>query len=183
MRTSKPLTSLPPASTERVLLLKSRLRALTWIVIIGLVLSGLTALPLPQEIEWIARTAGLSGGSSPSPSGPLGLWLLRVRAALLEMDARYPFVFYGGDWLAFDHFMIALAFVGPLRDPARNVWLYEFGLLASAAVVPFAFVMGEVRGIPVFWRLIDCAFGAGAFVPFWFCRRYALELDRLRRNA
>jgi hypothetical protein len=95
------------------------------------------------------------------------------------MDARYPFVFYGGDWLAFGHFMIALSFVGPLRDPVRNVWIYDFGMIACVLVIPFAVIMGQVRGIPVFWRLIDCSFGVSGFMPMWYCRRYARELDAI----
>jgi hypothetical protein len=42
-----------------------------------------------------------------------------------ETGRRFPFVTYGTDWLAFGHFVIALAFVGALRDPVRNRWLYQ----------------------------------------------------------
>ena len=80
---------------------------------------------------------------------------------------------------AFGHFVIAMVFIGVLRDPVRNRWLFDFGLLACVLVIPYAFVFGGLRGIPVWWRLIDCSFGVFGFLPLWFCRRWALELERL----
>jgi hypothetical protein len=29
----------------------------------------------------------------------------------------------------------------------------------------------------LWWRLIDCSFGVIGFVPAWFCRMWARELD------
>lgn len=69
--------------------------------------------------------------------------------------------FYGTDWLAFGHVVIALAFIGPLRDPWRNRWVAEWGILACVLVIPWALVFGPLRGIPFFWRLIDASFGFG----------------------
>ena len=76
-------------------------------------------------------------------------------------DAHYPFLFYGTDWLAFGHVVIALAFIGPLRNPWRNRWVVEWGILACVLVIPWALVFGPLRGIPFFWRLIDTSFGFG----------------------
>ena len=73
--------------------------------------------------------------------------------------------------------MIALAFVGALRDPVRNIWLFSFGLIACACVVPYAFVFGAIRGIPFWWRLIDCSFGVFGIIPVWLCRKWADELS------
>lgn len=81
-------------------------------------------------------------------------------------------MFYGTDWLAFGHFMIALASGGALRDPLRNRWLYQFGMIACAAVPIWAFVFGPIRGIPVWWRVIDASFGVIGFVPMWLCNRW-----------
>jgi hypothetical protein len=44
-------------------------------------------------------------------------------------------------------------------------------------VIPYAFIFGAVRGIPVWWRWIDCSFGVFGFIPLWFCRRWARELE------
>ena len=102
---------------------------------------------------------------------------MRVRDALAQVQSQYPFLFYGTDWLAFGHFVIAIAFVGAWRDPVRNRRLFNFGLIAYALVIPHALIFGGVRGIPVWWRLIDCSFGIFGFVPLWFCRKWAKELE------
>jgi hypothetical protein len=100
-----------------------------------------------------------------------------IRTAAAKTQQEYPFLFYGTDWLAFGHVVIAVAFLGALRDPVRNRWLFDFGLVACAMVIPWAFVFGTVRGIPVWWRLIDCAFGVCGAVPLWWCRRWVKELE------
>jgi len=64
-----------------------------------------------------------------------------AREALQDVNAKHPLLFYGTDWLAFGHFAIAIAFVGALRDPVRNRWLFDFGFIACVMVVPYAFVM------------------------------------------
>jgi hypothetical protein len=151
-----------------------RVKLLTWLFIIGLVLSGATAIPLQGELNLLVNFFGSNGESSEGMR-----WLLRVRDALAQTQAQHPFLFYGTDWLAFGHFVIALVFVGALRDPVRNRWLFDFGLIACALVLPYALVFGEVRGIPVWWRLIDCSFGVFGFIPLWFCRKWAKELERL----
>ena len=74
--------------------------------------------------------------------------------ALTQTQLQHPLLFYGTDWLAFGHFVIAIAFIGALRDPVRNRWLLDFGLIACGLVIPFALVFGGRRGIPFWWRLI-----------------------------
>jgi hypothetical protein len=88
-------------------------------------------------------------------------------------------MFYGTDWLAFGHFMIAFAFVGALRDPVRNRRLYEFGMVACALVPLWALVFGQVRGIPLWWRAIDSAFGVVGFVPVWLCHLWTGNLVQM----
>ena len=89
------------------------------------------------------------------------------------------FMAYGTDWLAFAHVIIAVAFIGPWRDPVRNRWVVTFGLIACAAVIPMALVFGPLRGIPVYWLLIDCSFGVIGFIPLWLVRSYTGELASL----
>ena len=103
-------------------------------------------------------------------------WVVRVRDGLNDTYAKYPFIAYGTDWLAFGHLMIAVVFVGALRDPKRNVWLFDFGIIACVLVVPFALIFGGVRGIPFYWRLIDCSFGVFGIIPIWLCRKWVREL-------
>src|SRR5258705_340581 len=77
-------------------------------------------------------------------------WILKVREAVRNPYFLYPFMAYGTDWLAFGHFVIALAFVGPLRNPVRNRWLYQFGMISCALVIPYAMILGGARGIPIY---------------------------------
>jgi hypothetical protein len=153
--------------------LRRRINLLTWLFIAGLVLSGATAIPLPRELNWLVNYIGSGGESS-----ELARWLFRVRDALAQTQLQHPFLFYGTDWLAFGHFVIAIAFIGALRDPVRNRWLFDFGLIACVLVIPYALVFGGLRGIPVWWRLIDCSFGVLGFIPLWFCRKWTDELER-----
>ena len=85
-------------------------------------------------------------------------------------------LFYGTDWLAFGHFVIAIAFVGALRDPVGNHWRFDLGLIASGLVIPFALVFDVVVGIPVGWRLVDCSFGMFGLIPLWFWRQWVREI-------
>lgn len=156
---------------ERVL--RRRIKLLTWLFIVGLVLSGATAIPLPTEVNLLANVLEPDGQSS-----VLAAWLLQVQEALAQTQAQHPFLFYGTDWLAFGHFVIAIAFVGALRDPVRNRWLFEFGMIACVLVIPYALVFGGLRGIPLWWRLIDCSFGVFGFIPLWFCRKWTAELEQ-----
>jgi hypothetical protein len=161
--------------------LKRRIRLLTSIFVAGLVLSGATAIPLETELNAGVSLLGIAESPGGSAVGLYG-WLVRVRDALHETNSRYPFIAYGFDWLAFGHFVIAIAFIGALRDPARNVWLFQFGMIACVLVVPYAIVFGGLRGIPICWRLIDCAFGVAGFIPMWLCRRFTGELNELTRT-
>lgn len=148
-----------------------RIRVFLWIFIFGLVVSGATAIPLEGELDILTRWAGCSSGAAP--------WFLRIHDALSDTYSKYPFIAYGTDWLACAHFVIAVAFIGPLRDPVKNLWVIEFGMIACALVVPFALVMGGIRGIPFSWRLIDCSFGVFGIIPLWICRRQIQLLAKL----
>lgn len=158
--------------------LRRRIQIWTWVMIFGLVFGGLTALPLQTELEAMARWLGAGEMSPAEATSGFVKWILIVRDALRETNAKFPFLAYGTDWLAFAHIVIAVAFIGALRHPVRNIWLFTFGMIASVMIIPWALITGEVRGIPVYWRLIDCSFAIGGFVPCWLCRRWALELER-----
>jgi hypothetical protein len=162
---------------DRAAQLRHRLRWLTSLFILALVASGVTAIPLETELDWLARLFGIAHGEP--PPNVVADWLGRVRTSLHDVNTHHPFLAYGTDWLAFGHVVIAIAFVGAWRDPVKNIWLFEFGMIACALVAPWAFVFGAVRGIPVWWRLIDCSFGVFGFLPLWYCRRFARELVSL----
>ena len=149
---------------------EQRIRLLLWGFVVGLVLSGVTAFPLPQEARLLTEIL---------PPGPLLDWIVRVRGGLEVAEARYPFLLYGTDWLAFAHLVIALAFVGPLRDPVRNIWVIEWAMLACVGVIPLALIAGPIRDIPFWWRLVDCSFGVVGIVPLWICLRMTRRLEAL----
>ena len=165
--------------TMTPVVLQRRIRLLLWVFISGLVISGATAIPLETEVRLLVRVIGAAerGGLDQSA---LVRWLTIVRDGLVDTNAAYPFLGYGTDWLAFGHFVIAIAFIGPLRKPVENVWVVEFGMMACVLVVPFALGMGAVRGIPLWWRLIDCSFGVLGIIPLWLCRKHIRQLAELQ---
>ena len=145
------------------------------LVIVGLLLSGITAFPLQHELDLIARIAAHFNLAAHAPA--LNAWLLRVDHALTDTDARYPFLAYGTDWLAFAHLVIAVAFVGPWQDPIRNRWVVTWGLICCAGVPALALIAGPIRGIPLYWRLIDCSFGVLCCLPLLLIRRRIDQLE------
>ena len=138
---------------------------------IALFLSGLTAIPLETELSFLSRFFPL--GSS------IGDWLDRVYTGLHETNKKYPFLYYGYDWLAFAHFVLALLFIGPLKHPVRNKWVIEFGMIACLLIIPYALVAGQYRGIPFGWRLIDCSFGCIGMIPLGFCLLKINQLEKI----
>jgi hypothetical protein len=158
---------------------RARIRFWLWLFIVALVLSGVTAFPLETEVRALARLIGADANAS---TAAFANWIVRVRDALIDTNARHPFMSYGTDWLAFAHLVIAVAFIGPLRDPVRNIWVVEFGMIACVMVIPLALIAGEVRGIPMFWRMIDCSFGVLGIVPLAICRHEIKALEKETRG-
>ena len=98
---------------------------------------------------------------------------------LADTNKEYPFLAYGYDWLAFAHFVLAILFIGPLKDPVRNKWVIEFGMIACVLIIPFAFIAGHFRGIPIGWRLIDCSFGVIGLIPLSICLGKITQVEKL----
>jgi hypothetical protein len=150
--------------------------------IVGLILSGVTAFPLQSELKYLVSILRASWLRPIADSTHLLPWIDRVYEALAATNARYPFLAYGTDWLAFAHLVIAVVFIGPYLDPVRNRWVITFGLIACAGVLPLALIAGHIRGIPFAWRLIDCSFGIVGSIPLLLCRQSikALEAQQSR---
>jgi hypothetical protein len=150
-----------------------------WLVVfvVCLVLSGATAFPLVHELRWTESV--LRSLAVPDHLPGLMDWIERVRHGLDTADADYPFLLYGTDWLAFAHLVIAVAFYGPYRDPVRNIWVVEFGMIACVGIVPLALICGPIRGIPFWWSLIDMSFGVFGIVPLHVLRRKIKRLEAL----
>ena len=156
--------------------MRRQIRALVSCFIVGLVVSGLTAFPLLHELNLLVR---MLGADTPGTDGALAAWVLRVRDALAATHRDYAFLGYGTDWLAFGHLVIALFFIGVWRDPVRNVFTLHVGLIACAGVIPLAMICGPIRGIPFYWRLIDCSFGVFGAIPLWWTLRLTRRLEAL----
>ena len=138
---------------------------------IGLALSGITAFPLETELNWLANTFD-------DPTSELAQWINACRDGVVYVNAEYPFLSYGTDWLAFAHLVLALVFVGPWMDPVKNIWVIRFGIMACFAVFPLAFIMGSVRGIPFYWQLIDCSFGVFGSIPLFISLYHTKQLEK-----
>lgn len=151
--------------------LTAQIRAILLFFIVALVLSGATAIPVQSEIRFLLNH--ISGDSF------FYHWLYLVYEALDYTVNHYPFLLYGYDWLAFAHFVIAIAFFGPFKNPVRNIWVIEFGMIACLLILPYSFMFCVLRGIPLWWALIDCSFGVFGFLPLWICRNKIQELEKL----
>jgi hypothetical protein len=150
--------------------LAQRVRFLLVFFICALVLSGLTAIPLQWELRLVMPL--VRNGSQLAIIFPgLSEWIAHINDGVQNGYGQYPFLAYGTDWLAFGHMAIALAFIGPLRDPIKNLWVIEFGVIACLLVIPWALIFGTMRGIPFFWQLIDMSFGIVGMIPLWLARR------------
>lgn len=151
------------------------IRRLLILFVVGLVVSGLTAYPLVTEVEALNSLIG-TGTSMKDVWPGMAEWISKVHGGITETDQKYPFLLYGTDWLAFAHLVIAVAFIGPLRDPVKNIWVIEFGMIACLMVIPEALISGTIRGIPFFWIVIDCSFGVFGIVPLWLARKLTQQI-------
>lgn len=68
-------------------------------------------------------------------------WMATVYQAVQSTNLQYPYLAYGTDSLAFAHILFTILFAG------------------------------AVRGIPVYWRLLDTSFGIIGAIPLWIIRK------------
>ncbi|MBI5842771.1 MAG: hypothetical protein HZB19_21985 [Chloroflexi bacterium] len=158
--------------------LQRRIRFLLLFFAFALTVSGLTAIPLRWELDLLDQWFGVNSFMSQIwPS--MAEWISRVNNSVQNGYGQYPLLAYGTDWLAFEHVVIAVAFIGPLRDPVKNIWVIEFGMVACILIIPWALIFGVVRDIPLFWTLIDMSFGIFGFIPLWLVRKDILRLQTM----
>ena len=158
---------------KQIIQLKKNIRDLILFFIAALILSGGTAFFIETGLSWLVQVFD-------GTQGPLFGWLQTTYHAVRDVNQRYPFMAYGYDWLAFSHLVIAVAFIGPLMDPSKNVWIIQFGQIACCMIFPLAFIAGHVRQIPLFWQCIDCSFGLIGLVPLTICYHKIRLLERLQ---
>jgi hypothetical protein len=148
-------------------------RTMIAVFIIGVVLSGLTAMPLQTQLDVGVRFV--------DRSSDVGHWVWRVRDDVERINRESPFIFYGFDWLAFGHIAIAILFIPAWRDPIRNRWLLDYGLLLCGLVIVWALCCAPFRGIPWGWVALDCSFGVFGAVPLYLARRSIKRI--MKRDA
>ena len=159
------------------------LRIIRWclaIFVLGLFVSGVTAFPLQTELSAILRWMQRPMVYHMATATHVLPWFTRVTVALADTNARYPFLSYGTDWLAFAHILFAVLFVGPMVDPVRNKWVTVSGIVACAAIPFLAFIAGPMRGIPLPWRFIDTSFGVFGCIPLFFVLQ---RTNRMEKHA
>lgn len=152
--------------------LLKRIRLVLAAFITCLVLSGVTAFPLETELNVLIQFTNWMPAS-------IATFVTKVHHAIVMVNDIYPFLSYGTDWLAFAHVVIAIAFIGPYRNPVQNIWVIEFGIISCLLIFPFAFVCGTIRQIPFYWQLIDCSFGLFGLLPLLYAHQLTKKLKAL----
>lgn len=155
--------------SSKHLLRKIRFWVLTFVVM--LILSGLTAFPLQTGINFLAEHKDIFPDF-------LSNWITTIQIGINDTWPKYPFIAYGTDWLAFAHIVIGMAFIGVYKDPVRNIWIIQWGMLSCLAVIPLAFICGPIRDIPWFHIFIDCSFGILGLIPLYFVLKLIKKLEK-----
>jgi hypothetical protein len=154
--------------------LEKQIRAWILFMMLAIILSGVTAFPVETELAW------LQPYRQRMPAF-VSDWLGQVYTGISETNARFPFLAYGYDWLAFAHIVIALAFIGPFLHPVRNIWIIDWSVMCCLLVFPLALIAGPVRQIPLFHQVVDCCFGLFGLIPLFIVRRKIKRLEAAER--
>jgi hypothetical protein len=137
------------------------------IVAFGLFVSGVTVWPAIPELKLVVNIVW----GDAAPTGVLHQFVLEAIEGLEYMAANYPFMLYAHDWLAYAHIMLAVLFAGAIRDPIRNLWIVQCGLIMCVLIPVLAIIAIPIRALPPFWFWFDFAFAPGAGLPLWIVLR------------
>jgi hypothetical protein len=96
----------------------SVIRRWTILFIMLLILSGITAFPIETELRYLVNHDAFL------PTF-LRSWIATIAEAVIQTNRLYPHLSYGTDWLAFAHLVIAVAFICPLIDRVRIVFILK----------------------------------------------------------
>jgi hypothetical protein len=106
---------------------KQKIRSWLKIFIAALFISGLTAMPVEQELTYITNHFPFEG----SIKG----WLDEVLIGIQHTSKIILFFFMDIDGLPL-HICTCILFIGPFRDPVKNKWVIQFGVIACILVIP-----------------------------------------------
>lgn len=148
-----------------------RIRTLTILLQLGLLIAGLTAFWIPQGVDFLVNDVQMGQLINQQE------WLTHVNQGVQAVDHSYPFLWYGTDWMVFAHILFAILFYGLYKDPFRNKWLVQFGFIACALILPLAAILGHFRGIPIIWQSLDCLFGVIAAALLYIIRKDIKTLE------
>jgi hypothetical protein len=112
---------------ERKILKK--IRGIIVFFMIALALSGITAFPIETELNTFFSVTDINS-ESVNDYPEIFKFLHYIKENVTETNLKAPQLAYGCDWLAFAHLVIALLFIGPYRDPVRNKWVIQWGMIA-----------------------------------------------------
>jgi len=133
------------------------------IVALGLFVSGVTVWPAIPELKWglhLLQNWGLADST-------LADFTATILESLKHIEKDHPHILYGYDWLAFAHIVLAILFLGAARDPVRNKWIVECGLIMCALIPFLAGICIPLREIPWWWFFMDFAFTPLAAIPLF----------------
>ncbi|MBS1747584.1 MAG: hypothetical protein JST21_15585 [Bacteroidetes bacterium] len=156
--------------------LLKQIRVLVIIFIVALFISGITAFPVYEELNWIINSSFFTQQSV------VQKWLLKAWYGVKTAHEDFPFLFYGYDWLAYAHIAMAGLFFGVYQHPVRNRWIVQWAMLTCIGVLPIAFIAGFIRGIPFFHILIDCSFGLLGLIPLRLMQLKIKKLEKLKKT-
>lgn len=154
-----------------------KVRGIIAFFMVALVVSGVTAFPIETELNLLCFLFKIDSETVKTMPDIFG-FLYSTKENITEMNNQAPQLAYGYDWLAFAHLVIALIFIGPFRDPIRNKWVIQWGILACVGILPLAFICGIIREIPLYWRFIDCSFGVFGVIPLLLCLKYIGRMEK-----
>jgi len=129
-----------------------------------------TVVFVRAETTWMAEHLG-RGTWVESVWPGLADWVEHLHIAFATTYTTWPVIAYCMDWLAYACIVLLILMLGAVQDPVRNVWIVEAFLIGCVIGFVMPLAIGSVRGIPLFWRLIDSSFGlAGSIWLLWTLR-------------
>ncbi len=157
--------------------IQRRIRILIAFFMLALILSGITAFPIETELKMLCYFANVDSVTV-NDSAEIFRFIHSIKECFTELNQETPQIAYGYDWLAFAHIVIAILFIGPLKNPIQNKWVIQWGVIACVAILPLAFICGPIREIPLYWQFIDCSFGVFGIIPLLVCLKWIKELEK-----
>ncbi len=129
---------------------------------VGLVFGLHTVVFVRAETTWMADRFGR--GTFVEERWPtVAAWFEHLHIAFATTYTTYPVIAYCMDWLGYACIVLAVLMVGAIKDPVRNIWIVQAFMVGCTIAFVMPLVMGPLRGIPLFWRLIDSSFGLVGF--------------------